>query len=452
MADTDVAIQVQNLSKRFNVYAHAKDMLIEFLLRRNMHQEFWALQDLCFEVKRGEVIGLIGRNGSGKSTLLRILTGVLDYTQGSVQINGKISAILELGTCFHPDYTGRENIIRGGMVLGMSRREIEGKMDAIIEFSGLREFIDRPFRSYSSGMQSRLTFSTATAIDPDILIVDEALATGDSAFVNKCLKRIRDICSSGCTAILVSHSTAMLAAICTRMIWLERGRIRCTGKPVDITREYDLSIHEDLSGGAGKIQAARLAANQEIVELQPHEAVPLANLSGTDAQHSIVFRRGPIRIRRIDFIDENGRATTVFKHFGSMNIRVWYECDGPLPKESLGMALAINKPGDLACINQFNTHCYRTDDDVVRYHQASFRTLPAAHGVFEAHINPLQLNEGEYVLSIGLLPNIHNEWLFYEYHHLAYTFKVVNSGQPFGGPFYPLVEWKHEAMKPAQAA
>lgn len=452
MADMDVAIQVQNLSKCFNVYPHARDMLYEFLLRKSRHQEFWALNDLCFDVKRGEVIGLIGRNGSGKSTLLRILTGVLDYTQGSVQINGKISAILELGTGFHPEYTGRENIIRGGMVLGMSRREIESKMEAIIEFSGLAEFIDRKFRSYSSGMQSRLTFATATAIDPDILIVDEALATGDSAFVHKCLKRIRDICSNGCTAILVSHSTAMLAAICTRMIWLDRGRIRRMGTPVEITREYDLSTHEDMSNGAGKIQAVRLAANQAIVDLGPDEQVPLASLAGVDAQQAIIFRRGPIRIRRVDLIDENGRATTAFKHFGSMTIRVTYECDGPLPKESLGMALAINKPGDLACVNQFNTHCYRTDEDIVHYHQARFRTPPAAHGVFEAHINPLQLNEGEYLLTLGLLPNIHNEWLFYEYHHTAYTFTVTNPGQPFGGPFYPQVEWKHEALKPAQAA
>jgi len=403
-------------------------------------------------VKRGEVIGLVGRNGSGKSTLLRILTGVLDYTQGHVQINGKVSAILELGTGFHPEYTGRDNIVRGGMVLGMSRREIEGKMEAIIDFSGLREFIDRPFRSYSSGMQSRLTFATATAIDPDIFIVDEALATGDSGFVNKSLQRIRDICANGCTAILVSHSTSILAAICTRIIWLERGRIRRIGDPVDITREYDLSVHEEWSNGEGKVQAVRLAANQAIVDLQPDEAVPMGSLNGTEAQHSIVFRRGPIRIRRVDFIDENGRATTVFKHFGSMSIRVTYECDGPLPKESLGMALCINKPGDLASVNQFNTHCYRTDEDIVHYHQAKFRTPPAAHGVFEAHINPMQLNEGDYLLSIGLLPNIHGQWLFYEYHHLAYPFKVVNPGHPFGGSFAPLVEWKHEAQAPAQAA
>ena len=263
---------------------------------------------------------------------------MLDYSGGKIEVNGKVSAILELGTGFHPEYTGRENIVRGGMVLGMPRREIESKMESIIDFSGLRKFIDRPFRSYSSGMQSRLTFATATAIDPDIFIVDEALATGDASFVQKSLQRIRDICSNGCTAILVSHSTSILAAICTRIIWLERGQIRRIGDPVEIIREYDLSVHEDWSNGEGKVQSVRLAANQTIVDLQPNEPLSMEKLSGEDAKESIVFRRGPIRIKRVDFLDENGTPTTLFKHFGSMTIRVTYDCAGPLPKESLGMA------------------------------------------------------------------------------------------------------------------
>ncbi len=446
-ANTDVALRVENLSKCFHVYRHPKDIVLEYLFRSKRHEDFFALKNINLDVKRGEVIGLIGRNGSGKSTLLRILTGVLDYTTGTVAVNGKVSAILELGTGFHPDYTGRANIIRGGMVLGMARREIESKMDAIIDFSGLREFIDRPFRSYSSGMQSRLTFATATAIDPDIFIVDEALATGDSAFVQKSLKRIRDICASGCTAILVSHSTSILAAICSRIIWLERGSIRRMGDPIEVIREYDLAIHQEWSGGEGKVQAVQLAANCPIVDLQPGERVP------ADRKETIIYRRGPIHIKRVDFIDENGLPTTTFKTLGTMNIRVYYECDGPLPAETLGMAISINRSIDLTAINQFNTHCYRNDHDIVHYHHADFRTQPSAEGLFEARINPLQLNEGDYLLSIGLLPNIHDQWQFYEYHHHAYSFKVTNSACPYNGVFTPLVEWDHQtSWKPAQAA
>jgi ABC-type polysaccharide/polyol phosphate transport system ATPase subunit len=453
MDRSDTALHVENLSKCFKVYRHPKDMVLEYLLGSKRHEEFWALKNINLDVKKGEVIGLVGRNGSGKSTLLRILTGVLNYTEGKLDVHGKLSAILELGTGFHPEYSGRENIIRGGMVLGMSRREIESKMDSIIDFSGLREFIDRPFRSYSSGMQSRLTFSTATAINPDIFIVDEALATGDSAFVHKCLKRIRDICSGGCTAILVSHSTTILATICNRVIWLERGSIRRSGDPVEVLREYDLSIHQEMSGGAGTVETVQLAVNRPIVDLRPDESLPIEKLTGADAKTSVVYRRGPIRIRRVDLIDENGRPTTVFKHLGSMSIRVSYYCDGPLPSETLGMALCINKPVDLTALSAFNTHCYRTDQDIVHYHQAQFRTLPAAEGVFEARISPMQLNEGDYLLSLGLLPNIHNQWSFYEYHHLAYPFKITNSGCEFGGLYYPVVEWNHQtSMKPAQAA
>lgn len=452
MADTEIALRVENLSKCFKVYARGRDMLIEMLFRKKRHTEFWALNDLNFEIRKGEVIGLIGKNGSGKSTLLRILTGVLDFNGGKVEVNGKVSAILELGTGFHPDYTGRENIIRGGMVLGMSRREIQSKVESIIDFSGLREFIDRPFRSYSSGMQSRLTFSTATAVDPDIFIVDEALATGDAVFVQKSLNRIRDICSSGCTAILVSHSTSILANICTRLIWLDRGRIRRIGDPVDIIREYDLSVHEDWSNGEGKALWTRLAANRSVVELQADAAVPLDQLAQQGVKESIVFRRGPIRIDRVDFLDENGHPTTLFKHFGAMTVRVWYTCDGPLPKETLGMALSINQASDLTPVCQFNTHCCRDENDIMNYHAAPYRRPASPQGYFEVRLSPLQLNEGDYLLSVGLLPNIHDQWLFYEYHHHAYGFRVVHSGHRFNGPFYPILQWKNEAAPAVQAA
>lgn len=435
MADTDVAIHVANLSKCFHVYSHPRDLVLEYLLRSNRHSEFWALSDLTFDVRRGEVVGLVGKNGSGKSTLLRILTGVLDYTAGTIQVNGKVSAILELGTGFHPMYTGRENIIRGGMVVGMSRREIESKVESIIDFSEMRAVIDRPFKTYSSGMQARLTFATATAIEPEILIVDEALATGDAAFVHKCLDRIRAICANGCTAFLVSHSDAMLAQICRRVIWLDKGRIQRDGAPLEVLREYNLAVLQESTGGEAKLPMVRLTPNQPIVEL-PSEAPPMP-----DANEMTIFRRGPIRIERVELIDETGKPTSTFDTAGTMTIRVHYTCDGPPPEESLGMAISINRPEDLEIALQFNTHCYRTDEDIANYQNAAFRVRAAAEGVFEAKLSPLQLNAGEYWLSIGLLPNIHDQWQFYEYHHLAYQFRVMNAGAQFEGAFRPIVEW-----------
>ena len=235
------AIIVKNLYKDYKVYSQASDILKEMITRKKKYKLKRVLDDISFSIEKGDVVGIIGKNGAGKSTLLKILAGTLDKSSGEVVINGDISALLELGTGFHAEYTGRENIIMGGMCLGRSRKEMENKLDEIIDFSELRNVIDEPFKTYSSGMQARLTFSTAVSVDPDIFIVDEALAAGDTMFVSKCLKRMKEICESGATVLFVSHSIDLVRRLCSKAIYINDGKLVDYGEVTEVCAEYDLA-------------------------------------------------------------------------------------------------------------------------------------------------------------------------------------------------------------------
>jgi lipopolysaccharide transport system ATP-binding protein len=246
---SNIAIQIRNLGKLYKLYNRPIDKVLDTLglnfFKKNHYQEFWALRDVNLEIKKGERIGIIGRNGAGKSTLLKTIIGNITPTEGNIVVNGKIQALMELGTGFHPEFTGRQNIRASLSYQGLSSKEIQLKEEEIIEFAELEEFIDQPIKTYSAGMYARLAFSTATSIEPDILIIDEVLGAGDAYFSSKCIERMKKLTNnSGTTVLFVSHDMSSVEMLCERSVWIERGKIKLDGPTLDLSKLYAQEVRE----------------------------------------------------------------------------------------------------------------------------------------------------------------------------------------------------------------
>src|SRR6478609_1815273 len=266
----ETVITVRNVSKKFRLFSSAKDRLIEALhpFRRRYHHEFWALRDVSFEINRGEAVGIMGRNGSGKSTLLQVICSVMQPTAGEVQVNGRISALLELGAGFNPEFTGRDNVLLHGAILGLSRKDMLDRLPEIEAFADIGEFFDQPMKVYSSGMFARVAFASAIHVNPDVLIVDEILGVGDAKFQEKCYNKIRALRDRGVCILFVSHSTEAIQRNCNTALLLDSGKIVARDSVDAVIAAYHDLLYG--SGHAGKIETNALAPEQKHAVLIDH--------------------------------------------------------------------------------------------------------------------------------------------------------------------------------------
>jgi lipopolysaccharide transport system ATP-binding protein len=287
---SEIAIQAEQLGKRYQIYKAPVDRLKQALWRgrRQYFTEFWALKHVDFAIRKGETVGIIGRNGSGKSTLLQMICGVLQPTEGRLVANGRIAALLELGAGFNPEFSGRDNVFMNAAILGLSRKQIEDCYEEIVRFADIGEFIERPVKTYSSGMYVRLAFATAIHVSPDILLVDEALSVGDIRFQQKCIARIKAFCESG-TVVFVSHDLSSITELCSRAIWIDHGAVVMDGSPKRVSEQYAQYMYE------GKIESPKLLA---------HDPRPTEAGSESDSEAA--------------FVPVNNRA----REFGNYDVRI----------------------------------------------------------------------------------------------------------------------------------
>lgn len=301
------AIAVRNISKIYKIYDTPSDRLKELLnpFRKNYHREFWALRDINLQIPKGMTFGIIGQNGSGKSTLLQIIAGVLRPNSGHIEVNGRISALLELGAGFNKEFTGRENVFMQGAIMGISRKEMEARFESIAEFADIGHFIDQPAKTYSSGMYVRLAFATAINVDPDLLIIDEALSVGDVMFQRRCYRKIEDFQRAGKTIIFVSHSLGVVTSICTRAVLLDKGAITVSGEPKYVVNKYSKLLSEREEAYAKRLSGKYDKPSPKDERLQAP--------SGLKPQNTSEFRYGTGEAEIVDcqILDDKGEKTSI---------------------------------------------------------------------------------------------------------------------------------------------
>jgi lipopolysaccharide transport system ATP-binding protein len=391
-----IDLKFDRVSKRYLIRQDVDDQTRSGLKRKlsrlwQRPHDFWAVRDVSFEVRRGEALGIIGHNGAGKSTILKLLAGITSPSSGEIMINGRLSALVEVGSGFHPELTGRENVYLSGSILGMRRSEIKRKVDSIIDFAGISEFIDTPVKRYSSGMYVRLGFSIAAHLEPDILLLDEVLAVGDGEFQLKCMKRIKELEQAGVTIVFISHDLKAIERVCDRVILMEHGQIVANGVPTEVIKHY---------------------------------APPTVSKS-SDPQRELCFHnRGPnpslpFEVERIEVLDQNENIKSILRTGDYVKFRIVWRASRPV--EDAGVGFSLYTLNDIP-VMQCSTSPISGMD--VKFH--------AGLNVVDVEFQQFPLTSGDYRLAVSLT----RPMIEFLYRGDNFAGLPVKEGDMFGSGFF----------------
>lgn len=424
----NIAIKVSHLTKVYKLYDKPVDRLKESLhpLKKKYHKEFYALNDVSFEIKKGETVGIIGKNGAGKSTLLKIITGVLTPSGGHVHVNGRIASLLELGAGFNPEYTGIENIYLQGTLMGYSKEEMESKIDEILTFADIGDFVYQPVKSYSSGMFARLAFAVAINVEPDILIVDEALSVGDARFQAKCIRKMEYIASLGVTIVFVSHDMQSIKKFCKNVIWLNSGKVIQSGMPDKILEDY-------MSFMSYGLETQRNKGDDSIDKKQEKKSdIELIDVSSCDS-----FGEKKALIKGLIFINDKGQVTNYLKQGSWVELVCEFDTTIDLHDVAIGVLFKDSLNNEIVT---FNSYMYECPIGEVQKNTRIRATIK---------FKVPKIHPREYIVTIALsegtqLNHVQQHWI-----HEATTVNILSSNNIDGCivTLYPEeIEYKYEQI------
>jgi ABC-type polysaccharide/polyol phosphate transport system ATPase subunit len=406
-------VVVRDVAKAYRLYDRPQDRLKHSLLWRfgkSYGRDFWALRDVSFQVRQGETLGIIGRNGSGKSTLLQIIAGTLQPTAGLVEVRGRVAAMLELGSGFNPEFTGRENVFMSGILLGLTQEEIGSRFDEIVAFADIGAFLDQPVKLYSSGMFLRLAFAVQVAVQPEVLIVDEALAVGDAGFQLRCYNRMRQLQERGTAIILVTHETQTVRSFCSRALWLHEGEVRADGPPLDVTSAYvQFLVDERTKAAAGEWLPTPASADAD------DDQAPTRNLLA--AEGLIRWGTGQIRLTSatIDSGRPIARGDVVFEHGDLLRVDVEARAMTDVASEDVGFGFALRNLKGLDVITS------------TTYEES--RRFPPLRAGQRLHVTFTLTNilaPGHYGLVLNIEDRTAGDYNYFDFVENALVFQVVS--------------------------